>query len=118
MDDRLVAFVRGLRLAGVRVSVAEAQDALRALSVTGIGEREQLRSAFRATLVKSSADFAAFDTLFPLYFGSDGPPLHDAREDLSPEDRQLLEAALEALTGRLRKLLDWLTSGTPPTAEE
>jgi len=110
--------VRGLRAAGVRVSVAEATDAMRAAGAVGVGDRERFRQSLRATLVKAADDYRAFDSLFPLYFGGGGPPLQNAMEDLDPDDQALVRAALEAMTGRLRKLLDWLTSGEGPTKED
>lgn len=118
MDDRIVEFVRGLRAAGVRVSLAESVDALHAVEVLGITEKTLFRESLRTTLVKESDDFAAFDQLFPLYFGSSGPPLQNALEDMSPDEQQMLEAALSALSGRMDQLLDWLTSGEGPTKEQ
>lgn len=118
MDDRVTEFVRGLRAAGVRVSVAETTDAMRAAEAIGIGDRNRFRGALRATLIKAAGDFQAFDALFPLYFGSGGPPLQNALEDLDPDDQDLVKAALAALSGRLKDLLDWLTSGEGPTMEE
>ena len=40
MDDRIIEFVRGLRAAGVRVSMAESVDAMRATEVMGIDPPE------------------------------------------------------------------------------
>jgi uncharacterized protein with von Willebrand factor type A (vWA) domain len=118
MDDRIIDFVRGLRAAGVRVSMAESMDAMRAVEVLGIMDKELFRQSLRTTLVKESDDFAAFDELFPLYFGSGGPPMQSALEDLSEEEQEMLKAALQALSGRLQQLMDWLTSGEGPTKEE
>ena len=118
MDDRLIEFVRGLRAAGVRVSLAEALDSGRAASALGVGDRETFRRGLRAALVKDAGDREAFEALFPLYFGGDGPPLQNAFDDLSPDDEEVLRAALEALSGRLRRLLDWLTDGEGPSAEQ
>lgn len=118
MDRRVTEFVRGLRAAGVRVSLAEALDGLRALRAVGVGERESARLALRAAVVKDHADHEAFDALFPLYFAADGPPLQDALDDLSPDDADAVRAALEAMAGRLEGLLDWLTRGDGPTPEE
>src|SRR5947207_1705952 len=75
MDDRITQFIAGLRAAGVRVSLAESQDAFRAIEQLGIMDREAFRSALRTTLVKEHADQPLFDKLFPLYFSSGGPPL-------------------------------------------
>ncbi len=110
--------MRGLRAAGVRVSLAESMDALRAVEVLGVAKKELFRESLRTTLVKESDDFAAFEELFPLYFGSGGPAMQNAMEDLSPEDQDMLKAALEAMSGRLQKLMEWLTSGEGPTKEE
>ncbi len=118
MDDRIVEFVRGLRAAGVRVSLAESVDAMNAVEALGIAEKNTFRESLRATLVKESDDFAAFDELFPLYFGSSGPVLQSALEDLSGDEQEMLQAALAAMSGRLQQLMDWLTSGEGPTKEE
>src|SRR5690606_29508502 len=118
MDDRIIEFVRGMRAAGVRVSIAESADAMRAVEVLGVADKDLFRQSLRATLVKESDDFAVFEQLFPLYFGADGPPLQNAMEDLSEEDQEMLKAALQAMSGRLQALLDWLTSGEGPTKEE
>ncbi len=118
MDNRIVEFIRGLRAAGVRVSLAESMDALRAVETLGITQKEIFRSSLRATLIKESDDFAAFEELFPLYFGSGGPPLQNALEDLSPEEQEMMQMALSALSGRMQQLLDWLSSGEGPTKEE
>ena len=117
MEDRSVAFVRGLRAAGVRTSTAEALDALRALRAAGIDDRDRVRLALRAALVKSNADFEAFETLFPLYFGGE-PPLENALDDLDPDDEQAVREALEGLSDRLRQLLEQLMSGHGPSREQ
>lgn len=118
MDKRVVEFIRGLRAAGVRVSLAESVDALNAVGALGVVDKEIFRASLRATLVKEREDFAPFDQLFPLYFGGGGPPLQNALEELSEGDQELLQAALSALSGRLQQLMDWLTSGNGPTKEE
>ena len=118
MDDRVIEFIRGLRAAGVRISVAESQDALLATEIMGIRDREQFRESLRATLVKEVEDFRAFDELFPLYFSSGEPPLQNIFDDLNPDEQDMLRAALQALSGRLDQLLDWLTGGNAPSKEE
>lgn len=118
MDDRIVEFIRGLRAAGVRVSLAESIDALKAVETLGVTQKGIFRQSLRATLVKESDDFRAFDELFPLYFGSGGPPMQNAMEDMSEDEQEMLQAALSALSGRLQQLMDWLTSGEGPSKEE
>lgn len=83
MDDRVIEFVRGMRAAGVRVSLAESMDAMRAIEALGVTDKTIFKSSMRATLIKESQDFAVFDQLFPLYFGSGGPMLQNALEELS-----------------------------------
>lgn len=109
-----MSFVRGLRAAGVRTSTAEALDALRALRTAGVADRDRVRLALRAALVKRQADFEAFDALFALYFGGDAP-LENALAGLDPDDEAAVRAALEALGDRLRQLLEQLMSGHGPS---
>jgi len=118
MDDRVVQFIAGLRAAGVRVSLAESQDAFRAVEHMGVMDREHFKSALRATLVKERADQPLFDKLFPLYFSSGGPPFIPPEEALSPDDQKKLEAAMRALAGELSRLLEMLANGRAPTQEE
>src|SRR5262245_59347200 len=118
MDERVVQFIAGLRAAGVRVSLAESQDAFRAVENIGIMERESFHSALRTTLIKTHNDQRLFDRLFPLYFGSGGPPLIPAGEALTPEQQKMLEAAMRALAGELSRLLQMLASGQGPSREE
>jgi uncharacterized protein with von Willebrand factor type A (vWA) domain len=118
LEDRIVHFVRGLRAAGVRVSLAESVDAMQATSVMGIGNKDLFRESLRATLIKESDDFVIFEELFPIYFGSGGPPLQNATDELSPDEQEMVQEGLSALSGRLERLMDWLTSGEGPTAEE
>ena len=39
-------------------------------------------------------------------------------EDLTPEDQEMMQMALSALSGRMQQLLDWLSSGEGPSKEE
>jgi hypothetical protein len=64
---RLHGFVGGLREAGIAVSVAESLDAMQAVGVVGV-ERERLREALAATLVKDERDRGLFDDAFERHF--------------------------------------------------
>ncbi|MFC7593219.1 VWA domain-containing protein [Nonomuraea antimicrobica] len=66
--DRHVGFVHALRAAGLPVSVAEGLDAANALRVIELADRESLRAAYAATLVKKPAYRPGFDVLFDLWF--------------------------------------------------
>src|SRR5947209_15667581 len=68
MEDKLVEFANLLRQNGVRVSLAETLDAVRASDVTGLGERDLFRSALRTTMVKRASELPVFEELFDVYF--------------------------------------------------
>ena len=64
MRTRILDFVQTLRArGGVEVSVAESLDAFVAVAAVGV-EREPMREALAAALVKHEADRPAFDRLF------------------------------------------------------
>jgi uncharacterized protein len=65
---RLHDFAGLLRQNGLRVSPAEVTDAVRATELVPLEEKQVLRSALRATLVKRGQDAPTFDRLFELYF--------------------------------------------------
>jgi len=67
MQARVLALVERLREAGVEVSVGETLDAGRAVAAAGV-EREILREALAATLVKDEADRPTFDPIFDALF--------------------------------------------------
>lgn len=121
MDQRIVEFVAGLRAAGIRVSLAESADAFRAIESIGVADRARFRAALRATLIKDAADTPEFERLFPIYFGSGGPPLFDPNRELSPDEIRMLKDALRDLLGdetKLRQLMRYLLQGANPTREE
>jgi uncharacterized protein with von Willebrand factor type A (vWA) domain len=144
MDQRIIDFIAGLRAAGVRISISESQDAFNATKCMGILDRMDFQDSLRATLVKEATDRPIFDQLFPLYFGSGGPPLLNLTEGLTPEEKNLLAQALRALLEQMRQdeqrqglqqgqrsnfsaqsqlnslmqLLQWLLQGQNPTQQE
>ena len=69
MERSVHRFVRLLRLHGVRVSVTEALDAMRAAAGPGaLADRDTLRCVLRVALVKDRRDQELFDELFDRYF--------------------------------------------------
>lgn len=106
MDERILEFIAALRAAGLRVSVAESLDALRALEHTGVAEPGLLRGALRATLVKERADLPVFERLFPLYFGGNGITL------AAPDDGGALSTAEGA---HLRRVVEEVAATAPTT---
>ena len=73
MLDVLTGFVQELRRAGLPVSVTEAADAAEAIRHLPLEDRQAIKYALGATLVKSSAHWRAFDTAFEVYFSMRGP---------------------------------------------
>ncbi|WP_299052640.1 VWA domain-containing protein [uncultured Nocardioides sp.] len=70
MEGALHRFIRWLRVHGVRVSTAEAIDAMHAVSAPGVlDDRAVLKSALAVTLVKDRRDLATFDKVFDRFFG-------------------------------------------------
>ncbi len=118
MENRIARFIAGLRASGVRVSLAESQDAWRGIDLLGVADQGAFYLALRSTLVKEAADIPTFDELFPLYFGTDTPPLLNPQAELSPDEQDMLQQALEQLSDELAELLSWLMSGQGPTQED
>ncbi|MCT9930962.1 VWA domain-containing protein [Planotetraspora sp. A-T 1434] len=112
--DRHIGFIHALRQAGLPVSLAEGLDAANALTVIDLAERETLREAYAATLVKRRTHRPGFDALFDLWF----PPVvsgsydsYGSREDAAPDEDKgnlgidLERAELPELRDRLAELL-------------
>jgi len=109
VDAKLVEFANLLRQNGLRVSLSENMDAFEAVDRLGLGDRETLRAALRATLVKRSSDVATYEQLFDLYFAGLGEAIKQVTAasqqamDLSESDFQKL---LERLQQQLAELGD------------
>jgi uncharacterized protein with von Willebrand factor type A (vWA) domain len=69
----LTGFVDELRQAGLPVSLTESLDAAEAMHHVPLEDREALKYALAATLVKSSSHWRAFETAFEVYFSMRGP---------------------------------------------
>jgi len=63
-----VEFVTALREAGLTISISEGLDAAQAVHAVGLGDRDQLRAVYAATLVKRQAHRTIFDNVFDLYY--------------------------------------------------
>jgi hypothetical protein len=124
MDSRIVEFISALRAAGVRVSIAESIDALRAIEQTGVVDKELFRSALQATLVKEQHGIPEFQRLFPHYFGGSPPPLQSPGGGaMSEEEQQQLQEMLqEMLEGmspeQLAQLFQSMMSGQQMSNEQ
>ncbi|MET8001852.1 vWA domain-containing protein [Nonomuraea glycinis] len=102
--DRHVGFVHALREAGLPVSLAEGLDAARALRVIDLTERESLRAAYAATLVKKPSFRPGFDVLFDLWFPASTSGLYAVRPGIEGTP-DLANAPLPELREHLARLL-------------
>lgn len=97
MLERIHEFAGLLRRNGVRVSVAEVVDAVRAAELVGMDAAGDVRAALSATVVKKAGDQAVFDELFTLYFlrGGElardvaGAPIAEALAGLGLDEDQI-----------------------------
>jgi len=71
--DLLAGFVTELRNAGLPVSLTENLDAMEAVQHIPIEDRDAFKYALGATLVKNSAHWRSFETVFEVYFSMRGP---------------------------------------------
>ena len=92
MEGAVHRFIRLLRLHGVRVSTAEAVDAMHAVAQPSVLEdREVLRAALAVSLVKDRRDLEVYERVFERFFGlravvEPGDEGHGhAHDDLSDE---------------------------------
>ena len=106
LAGRLVEFVGALREHGIAVGPGETADAAAAIDVLGMADRDQLRAALAATLLRRAGQRATFDAIFDLYFpGAVGTAETAAEVDDLDSLRSALVAALAAGdTGAMRAL--------------
>jgi uncharacterized protein len=113
--DRHVSFMGALRGVGLPVSMAESLDAGRAMAAIDLLDREQLRAAYAATVVKHPAHRPAFDRLFDLWWPSalgDGERSGDESGEGEDDAQDIDPADLAAMRDQLRdRLRDVLLSG-------
>src|SRR3954471_4841297 len=111
--DRHVQFVGALRGAGLPVSLVESLDATQAMAVIDLVDREQLRAAYAAAVVKRAPHRATFDRLFDLWWPpaiGDGAHAHadgdaDQGEELEEVEPADLDAMKRLLRDQLREVL-------------
>jgi uncharacterized protein with von Willebrand factor type A (vWA) domain len=104
--ERIHRFTDELRSRGVPVSMVERLDAMRAARIAELDRPDGLRTALRATLVKSGDHLAVFDEVFDLYFdpagarlaSHAGPPDAKPRLDLEHAVRSVLRDGSQELT--------------------
>ena len=105
--EREIGFLDALRGAGLHVSLAEVLDSTRAMGVVDLLDREQLRHAYAACVLKRPSHRTSFDTLFDLWFPpaiGDGSA-HEAGGAEGGVDGQDDQPDPPAMREALRKLL-------------
>ncbi len=102
----LTDFSQELRQVGIPVSMVEVMDAADALRHVDLADREALRAALSATMVKNLRHVRPFDTAFDIFFG-----LAPAAPDVGPGDVDARATGGDASGGaggadELRELVD------------
>jgi uncharacterized protein len=102
--QREIAFLDALRDAGLTVSLAEVLDSTRAMGAIDLLDREALRAAFAACVLKRPAHRTTFDVLFDLWFPAvtGDPTAYDDEpgapsEEQGPVDPEAYREALKQL---------------------
>lgn len=87
LQTNMLRFIEELRTIGIPVSTAEALDALRSVEYIDLADRDALKAAMGATLVKNFSHWSAFTTAFEVFFAlMPGESVGDKPDgDLSPE---------------------------------
>jgi hypothetical protein len=104
MEEKLVEFAGLLRQNGLRVSLAESMDMLRALGVVGLNDRETVRATLRATMVKRTIDLPTFEQLFDLFFSGLADAIQQATA-ASAEALQMSDEDFQRFLDELRRML-------------
>ncbi|MCR3718154.1 MULTISPECIES: VWA domain-containing protein [Prauserella salsuginis group] len=104
---RLVEFAHALREHGIAVGTGETVDAAAAAEAVGLADRERLREALAASVLRGAAQRPVFDGVFDLYF----PTAHGTSETTVDEPAtpaqlrdQLLDALVAGDDARVRAL--------------
>lgn len=72
MLELLSGFIRDLREAGIPVSLSENIDAMEAVRHIPLEDRDALKYALAATMVKNDSHWRSFETVFEVYFSLRG----------------------------------------------
>jgi hypothetical protein len=111
MEERILEFIGDLRRAELRISTAEALDALAASAEVGLTDRETFKATLASTLVKEARDHETFERIFNLYFldlealgeglkkalGPEDPRVQDQLDQLIDQDDLDLDELTELL---------------------
>jgi len=102
LDQTIVEFCRFARASGIAAGVTESLEAVRAASVIGIADRQNLKFALRAVLCSTKPDWDIFDEIFDAFWSgpASGTKLErDKRsKNVREKDSQHENAELAAMT--------------------
>jgi uncharacterized protein with von Willebrand factor type A (vWA) domain len=114
MEERILEFIGDLRRAEIRISTAEALDALGASAEVGLTDRETFKSTLAATLIKEARDEETFNRIFNLYFLDLEALGEGLKKALGPEDPRVqdqLDQVLDQENMDLDELTELLMRG-------
>ena len=89
--DLLNGFIVELREAGLPVSLTENLDAMEAIRHIPLEDRDALKYALAATLVKNNAHWRSFETVFEVYFSLRGSKYAIDDDSVDPDLSDLLD---------------------------
>ena len=116
MQKKIVDFTNLLRKSGVRVSVAEAIDAFRALDELSLDDRAIFRDALRSAMVKRAEDIASYDQLFDLFWSGFYDNLRGAFDNMAG-DLAAQGIDLDQLMRMLQEQLESMEPGSLDLSE-
>jgi uncharacterized protein with von Willebrand factor type A (vWA) domain len=98
--DAFQGFVHELRAANLPVSMTENLDAMRAVEHIPLSDRESLKAALAATLVKHHGHYKVFETVFDVYFSLYSAGVQPGDGETPPEGAEMsLEQMMQAMEG-------------------
>ncbi len=111
IEHNLTRFLHVLRHLGLRISSAEAVDAVNALTAVNILDRRQVETAFLATLAKSPEDRVILDRAFEAFFAS--PEQKAARTAKHQQAVEQEAREIQAVEDELKYELEGPDGGQP-----
>jgi uncharacterized protein with von Willebrand factor type A (vWA) domain len=99
LEINVVRFIHLLRYAGVRIGSGEVIDALNALTLLDLSDREAVKAGLKATLVKRSSEQHVFDKAFDIFFAppEDREERHSQHQQKQEHKQQMLDDATNDL---------------------
>ena len=115
MLDLLSGFVQELRNAGLPVSLTENLDAMEAVRHIPLEDRDAFKYALGATMVKNSAHWRSFETVFEVYFSMRGPEykIGEGTEDELEQMWREMQEQMQQQQGEVKGSSGGMDSLTP-----